>query len=64
MESFIWNKNFETGLAEIDQQHNRLIDIINQFGDLISDNELEILPVTVLRAEPKKVYLSGRSHAG
>jgi hypothetical protein len=22
------------------------------------DNELEILPVTVLRAEPKKVYLS------
>jgi len=29
-----------------------------------ADNELEILPVTVLRAEPKKVYLSGGIEGG
>lgn len=29
-----------------------------------ADNELEILPVTVIRAEPKKVYLSGGIQGG
>jgi hypothetical protein len=29
-----------------------------------TDNELEILPVTVLRAEPKKVYLSSGIEGG
>jgi hypothetical protein len=29
-----------------------------------ADNELEILPVTVMRAEPKRVYLSGGIEGG
>jgi hemerythrin len=35
MESFIWNPCFVTGLAEIDNQHHKLVNVINRFGDLI-----------------------------
>lgn len=38
MESFHWDKSFETGLTEVDQQHQRLIAIINQFGSLLAEN--------------------------
>ncbi|MBE9398058.1 GGDEF domain-containing protein [Pontibacterium sp. N1Y112] len=37
MESFRWNKSFLTGIEEVDQQHHRLVDIINQFGDLLAE---------------------------
>ena len=36
MESFRWDKHFETGLAEVDKQHRHLFDMINRFGDLLS----------------------------
>lgn len=36
MESFHWDRQFETGLIEVDQQHRRLVDLINRFGDLIT----------------------------
>ena len=36
MESFRWDKHFETGLAEVDKQHRHLVDMINRFGDLLS----------------------------
>lgn len=39
-------------------QSNNTVIIINE------DNELEILPVTVLRSEPKKVYISSGIKAG
>lgn len=26
---FPWNENFNTGLSEIDQQHHRLVDLLN-----------------------------------
>jgi hemerythrin len=35
MESFQWNKHFETGLETIDQQHHGLVDLINRFGELL-----------------------------
>ena len=41
MESFRWNKNFFTGLPEIDAQHRHLVNIINDFGELLTRNELE-----------------------
>ena len=41
MESFSWNKNFFTGLPEIDAQHRHLVGIINEFGELLAQNELE-----------------------
>ncbi len=40
MESFHWDKHFVTGLSEVDQQHHHLVDIINQFGNLLASNEL------------------------
>ena len=40
MESFHWNKNFETGLSAVDQQHHYLVDVINQYGDLLIENKV------------------------
>jgi len=40
MKSFYWDKHFETGLSEIDKQHRQLVDIINQFGMIMSENTL------------------------
>ena len=36
MESFRWDKHYITGLAEVDRQHRHLVDIINQFGELLT----------------------------
>ena len=36
MESFHWDRHFETGLETVDQQHHALIDLINQFGELLT----------------------------
>jgi len=36
MESFHWDKHFETGLDEVDKQHHHLVDVINRFGDLLT----------------------------
>jgi hemerythrin len=39
VESFRWDKHFETGLVEVDKQHRNLVDVINRFGDLLSQRE-------------------------
>ena len=39
MESFRWDKHFETGLAEVDKQHRHLVDVINRFGDLLAQRD-------------------------
>ena len=36
MESFHWDKHFETGLVEVDRQHHQLVELINRFGNLIA----------------------------
>lgn len=43
-QSFVWTKDFETGLPTVDEQHHRLVDLINKFSDslinqTISENE-------------------------
>jgi len=40
MESFCWNCNFETGLHDVDDQHRRLVDIINIFGSHLAENDI------------------------
>jgi hemerythrin len=40
MESFCWNRNFETGLQDVDDQHRRLVDIINAFGAHLAENDI------------------------
>ena len=36
MESFHWDKHFETGLENVDRQHHALVDLINRFGELVT----------------------------
>ena len=49
MQAFQWNHCFATGLTEVDEQHHRLVDVINRFGALImredgaSAAELEVV---------------------
>ncbi len=38
MESFHWDKNFETGLPDVDRQHQYLVSKINQFGNVLAEN--------------------------
>lgn len=35
MESFLWEGCFVTGLDKVDEQHHYLVDLINQFGELL-----------------------------
>ena len=37
MDTFYWNENFITGLPEVDQQHKKLVDIINQLGEKVAE---------------------------
>lgn len=39
MESFRWDPCFETGIAFVDEQHRRLVDLINAFGDCLIRRE-------------------------
>jgi diguanylate cyclase (GGDEF)-like protein/hemerythrin-like metal-binding protein/PAS domain S-box-containing protein len=34
---FYWNKNFEIGIPEVDRQHRRLVDLINELGTSVVD---------------------------
>jgi diguanylate cyclase (GGDEF)-like protein/hemerythrin-like metal-binding protein len=49
MESFHWDKHFETGLETVDEQHRTLVDLINRFGkaltqaDSVSSGDIETL---------------------
>lgn len=40
MKSFQWGDHFLTGLLDVDEQHHRLVDIINQFGDHVAENDI------------------------
>lgn len=42
MKSFIWNSNFETGVVEIDDQHQELVKIINTYSHLLANNSATI----------------------
>ena len=48
MESFHWDDCFITGLSEVDDQHHHLVDMINQFGDLIADNTVNMDDIDTL----------------
>jgi hemerythrin len=39
MDAFQWNDCFVTGLTEVDEQHHRLVDVMNRFGDLVMREE-------------------------
>lgn len=35
MQAFVWSPRFETGIASVDQQHQLLVGLVNQVGDLL-----------------------------
>lgn len=39
-EVFPWNRNFETGIKEIDNQHKKLIELINKLADKLTQEEV------------------------
>ncbi len=41
MEPFHWDNKYVTGLEAIDAQHHHLVDIINQYCDLLTNNSLK-----------------------
>ena len=51
MRSFHWDKHFVTGLTEVDHQHHHLVDLINKFGNLVSENDQQKEDVDMLFAE-------------
>lgn len=51
MESFIWTPAFVTGLPEVDDQHRRLVEIINAFGSRLAENDIDSLQVQDLLQE-------------
>ena len=42
MKAFLWDRHFVTGLEQVDEQHQRLVDLINKLGDsLIAENSTD-----------------------
>ena len=39
LESFHWDNHFETGLEAVDQEHRVLVDLINRFGQMLTQAE-------------------------
>ena len=39
MQAFVWTPLFETGLAEVDGQHQRLVSLLNELGDHVDSGE-------------------------
>lgn len=35
MDAFVWKPCYVTGLMDVDDQHHRLVDVINRFGELV-----------------------------
>jgi len=54
---FPWNKNFDTGISEIDEQHKVLVSLINQLAShLGNDSELSLLDQTFERLAEYAIY--------
>ncbi|OGS81210.1 MAG: hypothetical protein A2061_01040 [Gallionellales bacterium GWA2_59_43] len=37
MKAFVWNSRFETGIASVDEQHQKLVEIVNRIGNVLID---------------------------
>jgi hemerythrin len=40
MDSFQWDRSFETGIQEVDEQHLKLVALVNRFGEFATENSL------------------------
>lgn len=39
MEAFVWDQNFVTGLAQVDEQHQELVNLFNALSDVLFSND-------------------------
>ena len=51
MESFTWGTNFETGIQEVDDQHRKLVELINSLGNQLAENDMTYCHVEDLLQE-------------
>ena len=51
MKAFHWGEHFVTGIPEIDKQHYHLVDLINQFGNLLAENDVQMQDVNHILVE-------------
>lgn len=51
--SFIWTRDFETGLSTVDEQHHRLVDLINELSDSFINQTVSAKQSTTLYCELK-----------
>lgn len=51
MDIFQWDQNFEVGLVDVDQQHQRLVKIMNDFGHILAQNEVGSEDIETVFAE-------------
>lgn len=51
MDSFLWDKQFETGLSDVDEQHHKLVNLINRFGELLTIGDVSIDDVETVFGE-------------
>ncbi|GLO60850.1 GGDEF domain-containing protein [Vibrio sp. MACH09] len=42
MKSFQWDKSFETGIDEVDEQHLYLVELLNKYGELTNENDFSL----------------------
>nr|WP_050650350.1 GGDEF domain-containing protein [Vibrio coralliirubri] len=47
MSLFNWDKNFETGIGVVDEQHQYLVGFINHYGNLLSENTISIDDINI-----------------
>jgi len=50
-DSFQWGKSFITGLETIDEQHHHLVNLINTFGSVLSENKVNLVDIAVMFKE-------------
>ena len=51
METFQWDHHFVTGLAQVDDQHRKLVDIINKLSELLTEDVIHIEDVNQIYNE-------------
>ena len=56
METFQWSSVFETGIAEIDQQHQRLVAILNELGHDVHSTQPDRIEQTLNELASYTVY--------
>jgi hemerythrin len=48
VKSFQWDQDFETGISAVDTQHQHLVDLINTFGEKLSEDQVADADIAAL----------------